>query len=298
MKNLSLAISASALLLAFAAHADDAASAKPAAAEKDYVIMKVGGDEIKRSEVDTVWKGIFPGGNPPDFNTFEEKIKDNVLRGIASEHIVQKEADKSGIANSDVVKERIAAAQKQIVLQEFLKQKAKELVTEDKLKAAYADSIKNPQEEVRARHILVKTEDEANKIEKDLKNGGNFEKIAKDKSEDKSSGASGGELGWFTADKMVPEFSKAAFALKKGEVSAPVKSDFGWHVIQLEDRRTVTPPTYDQMKDHLQQDLGNKAIGEYVNGLMKNVKITVYDASGKSKELPSVPPQDKKKADE
>lgn len=298
MKKLSIALAAASLLFALPVYAEGAKQSDTPAVKKDYVIMKVGGDEIKRSEVDQVWKGIFPGGNPPDFDTFEEKIKDNVLRGIASEHVVEKEAEKSGIQNSPEVKERIAAAAKQIVIQEFLKQKAKDLVTDAKLKSAYQDSIKNAQEEIHARHILVKTKAEADAIEKELKHGGNFEKIAQEKSEDKSSGMSGGDLGWFTADKMVPEFSKAAFALKKGEISAPVKSDFGWHIIKLEDRRQVTPPTFEQEKDHLQQELGNKAIGDYVNDLMKDETITVYDANGKSKELPSVPEPDKKSSNE
>ncbi len=289
MKSIVKYVSAIALMFAFPAFAQDTSHDK-AASKKDYVILKVGGDDIKKSEVERVWKSIFPGDNPPDFDTFEEKIKDNVLRGIASEHIVEKEAMKSGIQNSDEVKARIAAAEKQIVIQEFLKQKAKELVTDKELKAAYDERTKSPEEEIHARHILVKTEEEAKDIAKKLKNGGDFEKIAKEKSEDKASGANGGDLGWFTADKMVPEFSRVAFSLKKGEISQPVKTDFGWHVIQVEDRRKSTPPTFDQMKDHLAQELDNKAIGDYVNSLMKSVKVTVYDPSGKAKELPAASP--------
>lgn len=294
MKNFIITAAAIALSLALPVHAEDTQPEK-AKPNKDRVILKVSGDEIKRSEVDAVWKGIFPGENPPDFDTFDEKIKDNVLRGIASEHVVMKEAEKSNVQDSQEVKDRIAAATKQIVIQEFLKQKVKELVTDDKLKAAYAEKTKTPEEEVHARHILVKTEDEAKKIESKLKKGGDFEKIAKEESQDKSSGASGGDLGWFTADKMVPEFAKAAFALKKGEISSPVKSDFGWHIIKLEDRRKANPPTFDQMKEALTQELGNKAVTEYINGLMKGVKITVVDASGNAKDLPAAVPAQQEK---
>jgi peptidyl-prolyl cis-trans isomerase C len=277
------ALALASVLFTFSAHADDA----PA---KDYTILKVNGEDVKKSEVQDVWKSIFPGGNAPAFDTFDEKVRENVLRGVASEHILLKEADKSGIDNSEEVKARIAAAKRQIVIQEFLKQKTKDLVTDDKLKTAYQDYLKTSgKEEVHARHILVKTEPEANEIEKRLKKGEDFEKLAKEKSEDKSSGAAGGDLGYFTADKMLPEFSKAAFALKKGEVSQPVKTEFGWHVIKLEDRRKATPATFDQMKDALRQDLGNKAVGEYVNGLMKNVKIQSFDANGHEKDLLAVP---------
>ncbi len=285
MKNIAVTIAAIALMFASQAIAQDTDTDS-----KDYVIMKVGNDQIKKSEVEKVWRGIFPGSNPPKFDSFDEKIKDNVLRGVASEHIIDKEAEKSGIQNSSEVKDRVAEAKKQIVIQEFLKQKAKTLVTDKELQEAYAERTKNPEEEIHARHILVKTKEEANAIEKKLRNGGNFEQIAKEESEDKSSGAAGGDLGWFTADKMVPEFSKAAFALKKGEVSAPVKTDFGWHIIKLEDRRKVTPPTFSEMKDHLAQELGNKAIGDYINSLMKKARVTVYDENGHARELPSAPP--------
>ena len=256
----------------------------------DYVVLKVGDEEIKKSEVETVWKSIFPGGNPPPFDGFDEKIKENVLRGIASEHIIQKEADKSGIKNSEEVKARLANAEKQIVIQEFLKAKTKELVNDDKLKAMYDERVKNAGEEVHARHILLKTEAEAKDVVKKLKNGAKFEDVAKEKSEDKSNSTNGGDLGWFTADKMVPEFSKAAFALKKDEISAPVKSDFGWHVIQLEDRRKASLPPFEQTKEQLRQEAGNKAVGEYVNSLMKNVKLTVLDEKGNAKEMSSTMP--------
>ncbi|HEU5046475.1 MAG TPA: peptidylprolyl isomerase [Rickettsiales bacterium] len=287
MKNTVLTLSAAALLFALPAHAQDTTHAEKT--KQDYVILKVGSDDIKRSEVDAVWKSIFPGGNPPDFDTFEQKIKDNVLRGVASEHIVEKEAEKAGVQNDPEVKERIAAAEKQIVIQEFLKQKAKQLVTDDKLKALYAERTKTPEEEVHALHILVKTKEEAEALEKKLKKGANFEELAKKNSTDPSSVNNGGDLGWFTKDKMVPEFSQAAFSLKPGQVSDPIKSDFGWHIIKVEGRRQSTPPSFDQMKSHLAQELGNKVVGDYINDLMKGEKVTAYDASGKSRELPALP---------
>lgn len=260
------------------------------AVKADYVVMKVGSEEIKKSEVETVWKSIFPGGNPPPFDTFEEKIRENVLRGIASEHIIENEAQKSGIKDSPEVKERLVNAEKQIVIQEFLKQKTKELVTDDRLKAMYDERVKNAGDEVHARHILVKTEDEAKEIEKRLKKGDKFEDIAKEKSEDKSNSSTGGDLGWFTNDKMVPEFSKVAFSLKKGDVSEPVKSEFGWHIIKVEDRRKSVLPPFDQMKEQLKQEAGNKAVADYVNSLMKNIKVTVYDDKGNGKEMSATIP--------
>lgn len=295
---------ASALSVAGVAQAEDApAPAAAAASQKtdaakpadkdDYVIMRIGNDEIKRSEIEKVWKVIFPGGNAPDFDTLDSRIKNNLLRGVANEHIILKEAKKSPLVDSPDVRDRVRTAENQILIQEFLREKTKDALTDDKLRALYDQEIKNRppgQEEVHARHILVKTEADAKALVKKLKKGADFAALAKEKSEDKSSGASGGELGWFTADKMTPEFSKAAFALKKGEISEPVKTDFGWHVIKLEDRRVSPPPTFEQMKEELKNQLGRKAVAEYIESVTKDQKVTVLDAKGGEKPLPAEPP--------
>ncbi len=232
-----------------------------------------------------LWKGLFPGGAAPDFNSFDENIRQNVLRGLVSERLIYQEALKAGTDKNEDVKKRIAALEKQVIMQSFMEQKAKDLVTDDQLKAAYAEKMAaaKGQEEVKAKHILVPTEEEAKKISEQLKKGADFEKLAKEKSTDKGSGANGGELGWFTKDKMVPEFAEAAYKLKKGEISEPVKSDFGWHIIKLEDRRPVQVASFDDMKDNLKNELANKAVQTYVEGLLKNADIKYYDADGKEK---------------
>lgn len=264
---------------------DAAKSSKPATPAKDYTVLKVGGEDIKNSDVIETWKGLFPGGQAPDFNSFDENIRQNVLRGIASERLIYNEAVHAGYDKDPEVKKRLEQLQKQVVMQAFMESKAKDLVTDDQLRAAYAEKVAaaKGQEEVRARHILVTSEDEAKKVSDQLKKGGDFEKIAKEKSTDKGSGANGGELGWFTKDRMVPEFADAAFKLKKGDVSAPVKTEFGWHIIKLEDRRPVQVASFDEMKDSLKGELANKAVQTYVEGLLKKSDIKYYDANGKEK---------------
>lgn len=266
-----------------AATAKPAEMAKPAEPAKDYTILKVGSDEIKNSEVMDVWKGLFPGGSAPDFASFDENIRQNVLRGIVSERLIFQEANKAGYANNAEVKKRIAQMEKQIVMQTYMEDKSKNLVTDAQIKAAYDEKAKaaSKEEEVKARHILVDKEEDAKKISEQLKKGGDFEKIAKEKSTDKGSGASGGDLGWFTKDKMVPEFAEAAFKLKKGEVSAPVKSAFGWHVIKLEDRRAVQIASLDEMKESIRGELTNKAVQTYVENMLKSADIKYFSADGK-----------------
>lgn len=257
-----------------------------AIAAEDYPIVKYGNEQIKYSEVLETWKTLFPGGNAPDFKSFDENIRQNVLRGMVSEKLLYKEALKAGFDKNPIVKKRMEEMQKQIVLQSYMEDKAKTLVTEDQLKKAYEEKVKKSAgvEEVKARHILVKTEEEAKKIADQLKKGGDFEKIAREQSTDKGSGAQGGDLGWFTKDKMVAEFADAAFALKKGEISAPVKSGFGWHIIKLEDRRTMKPASYEESKEELKGEVSEKAVEEYVSGLLKTAGVKYYDESGK--ELP------------
>lgn len=292
---------ASLLTSASMAYAEEPAAkpdAKPAvateASQSDYVIMKVGTDEVKRSEIEKVWKIIFPGGNAPDFDTLDTRIKNNLLRGVANEHILLKEAKKSTISESPDVKDRLRTAENQVLIQEFVRDKVKDSSTDDKLKTAYDQELKNRpagQEEVSARHILVKTEADAKALVKKLRKGGaDFAALAKEKSEDKASGAAGGDLGWFTADRMTPEFSKAVFAMKKGEISEPVKTDFGWHVIKMEDRRVAPPPAFDAMKEQLKAQLQRQAVNDYIQEITKDVQVTVIDSKGMEKPLPPEPP--------
>jgi len=265
--------------------ADEAAAAKPADNGKDFTVIKLGNEDIKNSDVLDTWKGLFPGGAAPDFNGFDENIRQNVLRGIVSEHLIYGEAVKAGFDKDPEVKKRIAAVERQVIMQGFMENKAKSLITDDQLKAAYAEKVAatKGQEEIKARHILVPTEDEAKKLYAQIKKGGDFEKLAKEKSTDKGSGANGGELGWFTKDKMVPEFADAAFKLKKGDISEPVKSEFGWHIIKVEDRRPVQIASFDEMKESLRGALANKAVQTYVEGLLKKASIKYYGPDGKEK---------------
>lgn len=254
---------------------------------KDYTILRLGADEVKYSEAEDLWKGLFPDGTAPDFSTFDETIKQNVLRGMVSEKLIFQEAVKEGYDKSEEVQKRLESLKKQLIMQSFMESKAKTLVTDSQLKAAYAaktSSMKN-EEEVRARHILVASEDEAKAIAKQVKEGADFEKLAAEKSQDKGSGTQGGDLGYFTKDKMVPEFAEAAFKMKKGDISNPVKSSFGWHVIKLEDRRKVKIPSFEEMREELQADVANEAVQKYVETLLKKADIKYYGPDGRERDF-------------
>jgi peptidyl-prolyl cis-trans isomerase C len=166
-------------------------------------------------------------------------------------------------------------------MEELLSSVAKAATTDEAEHKAYDEAAKAepPQEEIHARHILVPTEDEAKAALARIKGGEDFAKVATELSKDPS--GDGGDLGWFTKDRMVPEFSEAAFKLKKGEVSDPVKTQFGWHVIKVEDTRTKSFPPFEQVKDQAARYVSQKAESETVAQLHSAAKIELFDADGK-----------------
>jgi len=158
-------------------------------------------------------------------------------------------------------------------MREYLEQHP---ITEAELKAAYEErKAAHPGKEYHARHILVKTEDEAKAIIAELEKGADFAELARQKSTGPT-GKNGGDLGWFSPDQMVPEFGAAVQKLKKGEFSRePVKTQFGWHVILLEDMREVPPPDFESMKPELQARLQNARIDAFLKGLREKAKIEI-----------------------
>jgi peptidyl-prolyl cis-trans isomerase C len=147
--------------------------------------------------------------------------------------------------------------------------------TEQELRKVYQDRVvaKNLSE-YKARHILVKTEDEAKGIIAQLDKGADFSALAKSKSIDTASATKGGDLGWFSPTQMVPDFSNATVALQKGKYTKkPVKSQFGWHVIMLDDTRPVTPPTFDEIKSRLEGVVQSERVSKFVSGLRQKAKI-------------------------
>ena len=256
-----------------------------------YTILKVDKDEISSAQVEQIWNGLFPDGTAPDFDQFDEKVRQNVLRGVVSEHLIYREAMSSGIQNSKKVKQRIEDLQKKIITQAFLEEKALLKIDDKKLKKIYDKEFgsQEGEREVRARHILVATEEEAEKIIEELENGAEFEALAKVKSLDKGTAKNGGDLGFFGKGRMVDEFSEVAFSIDEDEVSDPVKTEFGWHILRVEDERESEPPSFDEVKDFLREQAKGEAIKDYVNDLVDSANVTYFDKSGKEKELTRTP---------
>lgn len=194
-------------------------------------------------------------GQLPERQRFETLVSFMVERLLAANA-----ARAAGLENSAEVEKQISFLKQKALQDVYVGQLLMERVNETSVTAYYQENIVDgpKQEEVRARHILVDSREEAEAVIAAVKNGGDFIELAKKRSKGPS-GAGGGDLGYFDRDAMVAPFSEAAFKLKKGKISAPVKTQFGWHVIKLEDRRTKPTPALDDVRDQIYQILISEA---------------------------------------
>jgi peptidyl-prolyl cis-trans isomerase C len=235
-------------------------------------VATVNGKPIPASRVDQLVKQVVAQGKGTDSPQLREAIKKDL---IGREVLIQ-EADKQGIATRPEVKNQIDNARQSIIINAMLSDYIKKNpVTDAQIKAEY-DKAKAEQagrQEYHARHILVATEAEATAIIAKLKGGAKFEDLAK-QSKDPGSAANGGDLGWASPENFVPEFSKAMTSLKKGEVTqTPVKSQYGFHVIRLEESRAVAVPPLEEVKQQVAEAVQQRKVAAFRDDLMKKAKV-------------------------
>jgi peptidyl-prolyl cis-trans isomerase C len=243
------------------------------------VVATIGEDEIKRGDVLN-----FIGTLPPDQvrQIPLEKLFPAALEQVVVNKIVTEKVGKAKLDSDPEVTQALANAKTQILRNVYLEREVNKRITEDKLKAAYKEVLKNlkPVEEVHAEHILVEDQKTAKEVISQLEKGADFAELSKKYSKGPSADK-GGDLGWFAKGEMVPEFSDAAFELKKGEFTkAPVKTQFGWHIIKVEDRRMRPEPKYEDVKPQLEAQLRQKTLGEMVQGWEKDAKVKKFDING------------------
>jgi len=208
-------------------------------------------------------------GQLPERQRFETLVGFMVDRILAA-----KAARDAGLENTPEVAKRIDFMSQKALQDVYIGQKLMQRVTEERVEQYYRSNIVDgpKQEEVRARHILLDTRDEAEAVIAAVKNGSDFIQLAKSRSKGPS-GAGGGDLGYFDKDAMVAPFAEAAFKLKKGKISAPVKTQFGWHVIKLEDRRSKPTPPLDNVRDQIYQILISEARREIYDDMREGADV-------------------------
>jgi peptidyl-prolyl cis-trans isomerase C len=251
------------------------ALAAPAFADSK-VLAKVDGKDVTEADVELAKSEIGPnlGSIPAEQRTavLVNYIIDNKLMSAA--------AEKAGLGSDASMAARLDYYKGRALRDIYFDKSVAGAVSDADAKAIYDKKVAEikPVEEVHAVHILVEKKEEADDIVAKLKSGGDFAALAKEKSKDTGSGAQGGDLGFFSKGQMVKPFEEAAWALKNDEVSAPVQSQFGWHVIKLLEKRTKPAPTFDSVKEGILNSLVQQKAAEMIGGLHKAAKIEYVDA--------------------
>ncbi len=257
----------------------------PAAPGEDPVVARVEGQAIRRSDVANFQRAL-----PPQLQSMPiEALFEPIVERLISQKLIAAEGRKDKLQDDPEVKARIAQFEERVMQETVLNRMLEKRMTDAALRERYAAHQKdNPgREEIRARHILVANEQAAQGIIAELGKGGDFAKIAADRSVDPAGKQSGGDLGFFGKDDMVPEFWTAASALKEGETSkAPVKSQFGWHVIRVEERRSASE-SFEELREKLASDMSQELMGAYVDGLVKGAKVERFGLDGKPLPAPA-----------
>ena len=257
---------ASAVVLTLPATAQDAAS---------KVVAKVNGIAITEADLklaeDEIGRDL---GNLPD------GTKRRVLvEFLIENNLFAKAAEAAKLSEGAEFDDRMKYWRNRALRDSYFEKEINTSVSEAAAKTYYDDQVKalKPKEEVQARHILVETEELAKDLKKKIDDGADFTALAKEHSKDPGTKDDGGMLGYFSAGQMVPDFEQAAFALKKGEVSAPVKSQFGWHLIKLEDRRQKPPPSFEDVKDRILSSMIHQRAQAVAAKLREDAKIEYID---------------------
>jgi peptidyl-prolyl cis-trans isomerase C len=273
-------IAALLFVLPAAAGCSKNSSSEAPASASDPVIARVNGVDIKQSDLALAEEDV---GADMQAASPEAK-REHLISYLADIIMVTQAADKKNLADDADFKRRLAFLRSKLLMGYELQQEAKTALTDEALKQTYDEAVKSMsgQEEVHARHILVEGEDEAKAILEQLKGGADFAKLAKEKSKDPGA-AEGGDLGYFTKDQMVPEFADVAFKMYPGQLSNPVKTQFGWHVIKVEDKRIKQPPEFEKVKDQIEAYLARKAQSDFITKLRQSAKVERFDNAAEPK---------------
>ena len=267
-------------------------STNPSFAQDDKVVAKVNGNTI--TEADMRFANAEIGAQLGD-------IPENIKRRALAEYLIDnalfaEAAIAAKIAADPAFEEQMQYVRRRLLREQYFEKQLKGVISEADAKKIYDQRVAQlkSENEVAARHILVDNEEKAIEILAKIKAGGDFAALAKENSTDTGSKEQGGFLGYFGRGQMVPEFEKAAFTMIKGQVSEPVKTNFGWHIIKLEDRRRKPPPSFDDVKETILNSLAVLKAQEVVAALRKKANVEYVDDDIKKQ----VEEQEKKKAAE
>lgn len=246
--------------------------------EDGVVIAKVNGENVYRSDYEEALSQL-----PPQAQQMgSDVIYPLLLDRLVDEKLITSAASKAVAPDDPEVEKQMAALRKRVLMQVYFQREVEAKLTDEVLQQRYEDwKAANPAaEEVHARHILLETEDKAKEVLAEVQGGKDFAEAAKEHSTGPS-GPNGGDLGFFTHDQMVKPFADAAFAMEPGAISeAPVKTDFGWHIIKVEERRQQPQAGFDEMRDQLAEEATKEIASNMLSELREGAKIETFDIDG------------------
>ena len=245
--------------------------------ESDPVVARVNGAPLHQSELIAAARQL-----PPQYQASMDQVLPILLERLIDMRLIGEAGRAEGLAEDAQVKSRVQEAENRIIGEIYLEQKVASRVTDERIRGRYDEIVESTpaSEEIKARHILLKTEQEARDTIDALDSGVDFVELAEERSTGPSA-SKGGDLGYFTVDQMVAPFAEAAFAMEPGSYSKePVETQFGFHVILVEDRRSKQPPNFDELEGQIREELANQAVKDLVQGLRENAEIAVEPLDG------------------
>ncbi|BDW97689.1 peptidylprolyl isomerase [Thalassospira tepidiphila] len=263
-----LAASLATVIFASPAMAQDAVPAE------DPVLATVNGEDILESEVRATQQGL-----PQQYRQLPfDMLKADLLTREINQRLLMDAGSEAGLADDEEVKAQIAALERRLIAETYLDRALSDAITDDAIEAKYEEFIKTnePEPQVHARHILLESEEDAKAIIAELDDGADFVELAKEKSTGPS-GPNGGDLGFFNRADMVAPFAEAAFAMEPGTYSSePVQTQFGWHVIKVEEKKEGTQPSLDEVRQQLVAEISRDAFNALVEDLRSDAEIVNY----------------------
>ena len=247
-------------------------------AENDAVVATYKGGEVRESQIMQQFKPALdmqPGNKDKKFSEFDPNLQEALVRGYINVQLLNQEAKNLGIETAKEFQEKLNNVKTQLLQQELIERQVKAVVTDAMIDAEYkklVESLKG-QEEIKVSHILVDSEEKAKEIKKKLSKGAKFSALVKEFSSDEGSKANNGEIGYIIKGQLVPEFEAKAFSMKVKEISDPVKTQFGWHIIQVLDKRPAQVPTAETEKPNITSRLSREAVEKYFADLASKAEI-------------------------
>lgn len=242
------------------------------------VVASYTGGEVKDTDIMAQFKPVLEMQTENKGKTFDQldaNVKEALVKGYINIKLIDQEAKAQGLRDTKEFKEKIANVEQQMIQQELIEKYLKTTMTDKMVDDEYNNMIKDLKgaEEVKTSHILVDTEEKAKEIKKKLNKGADFAALAQEFSKDEGSKTNAGEIGYALKGQLVPEYEAKAFAMKKNEISDPVKSQFGWHIIKLLDKRAAKVPTKEQATPGIKNKLSREIIEKYFKELSDKAHI-------------------------